>query len=179
MGSPALPFIDQGGSRGYRWEKEENTKSIEGPSKDPGLPFFPRLLCITWQTVLGVACLLIFVGQAPASFSKWVCPVPPPRAACRTGLSISDPMGSGWHGDCLFATIEDGSPAWNIVVVVCPRWVLRPEAEGGAYNTVGQRARARSTIQSLPRLEGSKRPSHHTLMVLSCRGAGYGPRCRG
>ena len=41
MGSPALPFIDQGGSRGYRWEKEENTKSMEGPSKDSGLPFFP------------------------------------------------------------------------------------------------------------------------------------------
>ena len=37
VGSPALPFIDQGGSRGYRWEKEENTKGIEGPSKDPGL----------------------------------------------------------------------------------------------------------------------------------------------
>ena len=55
VGSPALLFIDQEGSRGYRWENEENTKSIEGPSKDPGLPFFPRLLCITWQTVSGVA----------------------------------------------------------------------------------------------------------------------------
>ena len=26
VGSPALPFIDQGGSRGYRWEKVEKTK---------------------------------------------------------------------------------------------------------------------------------------------------------
>ena len=41
VGSRALPFIDQGGSRGYRWEKEENTKGTEGPSKDLGLPFFP------------------------------------------------------------------------------------------------------------------------------------------
>ena len=95
VGSPALPFIDQGGSRGYRWEKEKNTKSIEGPSEDLGLPFFPRLLYISWQTVLGVACLLIFVGHALALFSKWVHPVPPPRAACQIGLSISDPMGSG------------------------------------------------------------------------------------
>ena len=39
MGAPALPFIDQGGSRGYRWEKEENTKGIEGPSRESGLPF--------------------------------------------------------------------------------------------------------------------------------------------
>ena len=69
--------------------------SIEGPSKDPGLPFFPRLPCITWQTVSGVAWLLIFVGHALALFSKWAHPVLPPRAACRTELSISDPVGSG------------------------------------------------------------------------------------
>ena len=30
-GALPSPFIDQGGSRGYRWEKEENTKGIEGP----------------------------------------------------------------------------------------------------------------------------------------------------
>ena len=111
VGSPALPFIGQGGSRGYRREKEENTKSIEGPSKDPGLPFFPRLLCITWQTVSGVACLLIFVGHALASFSKWVRPISPLWAACRAGLSVSDLMVSGWRGDCSFATVEDGSPS--------------------------------------------------------------------
>ena len=110
VGSPALPFIDQGGSRGYRWEKEENIKGIEVPSKDLGLPFFLRLPCITWQTVSEAACLLIFIGHALASFSKWVRPVLPPRAACRTGLSISDPVGSGWCGDCSFATVEDGSP---------------------------------------------------------------------
>ena len=33
----AFPFRDQGESRGYR--KEENTKGIEGPSREPGLPF--------------------------------------------------------------------------------------------------------------------------------------------
>ena len=86
LGSPALPFIEQGGSKGYRWEKEKNTKSIEGPSKDPGLPFFPRPPCVTWQTMSGVACLLIFVGHALASFRKWMRPVPPPRATCQTGF---------------------------------------------------------------------------------------------
>ena len=85
--------------------------SIESPSNDLGLPFFPRLPCITWQTVSKVAWLLIFAGHALVSFSKWVRPVPPPRAACRTGLSISDPMGSGWCGDCPFAAVEDESPS--------------------------------------------------------------------
>ena len=83
---------------------------IEGPSKDPGLPFSLRLPCITWQTVSEVACQLIFVGHALASFSKWARPVPLPRVACRTGLVIFDPVGSGWRGDCSFATIGDGSP---------------------------------------------------------------------
>ena len=78
--------------------------------KDPGLPFFLRLPCITWQTVSGVAWLLIFVGHALASFSKWVRPVLPPRVACRTGVSICDPMGSAWRGDCSFTIEEDGSP---------------------------------------------------------------------
>ena len=72
-----------------------------------------------------------------------------------------------------------GIPPWNVVVVVCPCWVLRLEAEGGAYNSVGRRARACNTIQALPRLEGSKRQSCHALMVLSYRGAGHGPRRRG
>ena len=40
VGGPALPFIDQRGSKGYRSEKEENTKGIEGPSREPSLPFF-------------------------------------------------------------------------------------------------------------------------------------------
>ena len=39
VGGPALPFINQGGSRVYRWEKEENSKGIEGPSRELGLPF--------------------------------------------------------------------------------------------------------------------------------------------
>ena len=102
VGSPALPFIDQGGSRGYIWEKEENTKGIEGPSKDSGLPFSQRLPCITWQTMSEVLCSLIFVGHALASCSKWVRPIPPLRAACRTGLLNPDPVGSGCRGDCLF-----------------------------------------------------------------------------
>jgi len=63
---------------------------------------------------------------------------------------------------------------WNVVVVVCLRRVLRPEAEGGAYNTVGRRAGARNTVQVLPRPEGSKRSPGHILTVLPCRGAGHG-----
>ena len=91
---------------GERGKYQEYRRSFEGP----GSPFFPRLPCITWQTMSGVVCLLIFIGHALASFSKWACPIPPLRAVCRTGLSISDPVGSGWRGDCSFATVEDGSP---------------------------------------------------------------------
>ena len=95
VGSPALPFIDQGRSRGYRWEKEENTKGIEGPLKDPGLPFSLCLPYITWQAMSEVACSLIFVGHALALFSKWVRPIPPLRAVCWAGVSICVPVGSG------------------------------------------------------------------------------------
>ena len=45
VGCPALPFIDQGGSRVYKWEKEEKTKGREGPSREPGLPFPLCLPC--------------------------------------------------------------------------------------------------------------------------------------
>ena len=47
VGGPALPFIDQGGSRGYRWEKEENAEGIEGPLSELGLPFSMCLPCLT------------------------------------------------------------------------------------------------------------------------------------
>jgi len=177
-GEPCPPFYrprgEQGLQIGERGKYQGYRRSFEGS----GSFFFPRLPCITWQTVSETACL-IFVGHALASLSKWVRPVPPPRAACRTGVSICNPVGSGWRGDCSFATVEDGSPPWNVVVVVCLCRVLRPRAEGGAYNTVGQKVRAHNTIQPLPRLEGSKSPSCHVLMALSCRGAGHGPRCRG
>ena len=63
---------------------------------------------------------------------------------------------------------------WNVVVVICLRWVLHLEAEGGAYNTVGQRAGTRNTVQALPHPEGSKRSPGHILTILPCRGAGHG-----
>ena len=44
------------------------------------------------------------------------------------------------------------------MVAVCLRRVLCLRAEGGAYNSVGRRARAHNTIQALLRLEGSKAP---------------------
>ena len=109
MGSPALPFIDQGRSRGYRWEKGENTKGIEGPSKDPGLPFFPRLSCLTWQTVLEVAWLLIFIGHVLAPFSKWVRPILCRRTVRRAGEPSSDPSGSNRGSDHMSVTVDDVS----------------------------------------------------------------------
>ena len=107
MGSPALPFIDQGGSRGYRWEKEENTKGIEGPLKDPGLPFFPCLPYLTWQTVSGAAWLLIFVGHALASFSKWVRPILLRWMVRHVGESSCDPSGSNRGSDNTPITVDE------------------------------------------------------------------------
>ena len=90
---------ERGKYQGYR-------RSFEGS----GSSFSPCLPCLTWQTVSEVACLLIFVDHALASFNKWVRPIPPPRAACQTGVSICHPVESGWRGDCSFAAVEDGSP---------------------------------------------------------------------
>ena len=56
VGCPALPFIDQGGSRGYRWEKEEKNqrqrKSFEGAGSSFSLD--PALLIR--QIMPGIAC---------------------------------------------------------------------------------------------------------------------------
>ena len=51
-----------------------------------------------------------------------------------------------------------GVPPWNVVVVVCPCLVPHPGAEGGVYNTVGQKVRAHNTILLQQYLEGSKAP---------------------
>ena len=91
---------------GERGKYQEYRRSFEGS----GSSFFPRLPCITWQTVSEVACSLIFVGHALTSFSNWVRPIPPLRAACQEGVSICDPVGSGRRGDCSFATVGDESP---------------------------------------------------------------------
>ena len=127
MGSPALPFIDQGGSRGYRRENEENTKSIEGPSKDQGLPFFLVLPCITWQTVSGVAWLLIFVGHALASFSKWVRPILCRRMVRRAGEPSYDPSGSNRGGDHTSVTVDDMSSILGYSGCRMPVLVTAPE----------------------------------------------------
>ena len=127
VGSPVLPFIDQGGSRGYRWEKEENTKSIEGPSKDPGLPFFPRLPCITWQTMSGVARLLIFVGHALASFSKWVRPILRRRTVRRAGEPSCDPSGSNRGSDNTPVTVDEVIPILGHSGCRMPVLVSSPE----------------------------------------------------
>ena len=108
-GEPYPLFYRPRGGRGYRWEKEENTKGIEGPSKDSGLPFFLCLPCLTWQTVLEVACLLIFVGHALAPFSKWVCPIPCRRTVRRAGEPSGDPSGSNRGSGHASVTVDDVS----------------------------------------------------------------------
>ena len=45
VGCPALPFIGQGGSRAYKWEKEEKTKGRKCPLEVLGLPFPLSLPC--------------------------------------------------------------------------------------------------------------------------------------
>ena len=45
---------------------------------------------------------------------------------------------------------------WTVVVVAYLRRVPCPRAEGGAYNSTGQRARTCNTFQALLRPEGSK-----------------------
>ena len=101
-GVPYPPFYrprgEQGLQMGERGKYQEYRRSFEGF----GSSFFPTPASTTWQIVSEVACLLIFVGHALASFSKWVRPIPPLRAACRTGLLNPDPIGSGCHGDCSF-----------------------------------------------------------------------------
>ena len=107
VGGPALPFIDQGGSRGYRWEKEENTEGIEGPSREPGLPFSLCLPCLTWQTVSEVACSLILIGNALASFSKWVHPILCLQTVRHAGEPRCDPSWSNQGSDHTSITIDD------------------------------------------------------------------------
>ena len=64
---------------GERRKYQGYRRSFEGA----GSTFFPRLPYITWQTMSEAVCLLIFVGHALASFSKWVRPVPPrPGGRC-------------------------------------------------------------------------------------------------
>ena len=106
-GEPCPPFSRPRGEQGYRWEKEENTKGIEGPLKDPGLPFSLRLPCTTWQTVSEVACSLIFVGHALTSFSKWVRPILRRWTVRRAREPSCDPSGSNRGSDHTFVTVDD------------------------------------------------------------------------
>ena len=105
----ALPslFIDQGGSRGYRWEKEENAEGIEGPLREPGLPFSLCLPCLTRQAVSKVVCSLILVGHALASFSKWVRPILRRQTVRHAGGPSYDPSGSNQGSDHTSVTVDD------------------------------------------------------------------------
>ena len=107
MGGPALPFIDQGGSRGYRSEKEENAEGIEGFLREPDLPFSLCLPCLTRQAVSEVPCLLILVGHALASFSKWMRPILRRRMVRRAGELSCGPSGSNRGSDHTSVTVDD------------------------------------------------------------------------
>ena len=109
MGGHALLFIDQGGRRGSKWEKEKNVKGIEGPLREPGLPFSLCLPYLTWQTVSEVACSLILIGHALAPFSKWVRPILRWRMVRRAGEPSCDPSGSNRGSDHMSVTIDDVS----------------------------------------------------------------------
>ena len=104
---PALPFIDQGGSRGYRWEEEENAEGIEGPLRESGLPFSLCMPCLTWQTVSEVACLLIFVGHSLALFSKWVRPILRRWMVQHAREPHCNPSGSNGGSDHTSVTVDD------------------------------------------------------------------------
>ena len=107
VGAPALPLIDQGGSRGYRTEKKENAKVIEGPLREPGLPFSLCLSCLTRQTVSEVACSLIFVGHTLAFFSKWVRPILHRWTVRHVGEPSCDPSRSNRGSDHTSITVDD------------------------------------------------------------------------
>ena len=108
-GEPCPTFYRPRGSTGYRWEKEENTKGIEGPSREPGLPFSLCLPCLTWQTMSEVACSLILVGHALASFSKWVCPILWWRTVRCAGEPSCDSSRSNRGSDHMSVTVDDVS----------------------------------------------------------------------
>ena len=127
MGCPALSFIDQGGSRGYRSENEENIKGIEGPSREPGLPFSLCLPYLTWQTVSEVACSLIFVGHALAFFSKWVHPILRRRMVRRAGEPSCDPSGGNRGSEHTFVTVDDVSSILDRSGCRMPVLVSTPE----------------------------------------------------
>ena len=109
VGGPAVPFIDQGGSRGYRWEKVENAEGIEGPLRESDLPFSLCLPCLTRQAVSEVACSLILVGHALASFSKWVHPILCLQTVRHAGEPRCDPSWSNQGSDHTFVTVDDVS----------------------------------------------------------------------
>ena len=161
VGSHALPFIDEGGSRGYRWVKRGNYQGYRRSFEGLGTSFSskPASDTASWCQRLARspgACVPMMLHLY--LICKWSRPVPPPRAACRAEMFPHGPVGSGWCGDRSFVTVEDGSPSLDCIG--CPMLMSgsSPGAEGDAYNTVGRKVCAHNTIQLLPYLEGSKAP---------------------
>ena len=113
-GEPCPPFYRPRGEQGLQMRERGKYHEYRGSFEGFGSSFLPTLACTTWQIVSEVAYLLIFVGHALTSFSKWVRPIPPLRAACWTGLLISDPLGSGRRGDCLFVIVESVDSVRNL-----------------------------------------------------------------
>ena len=110
MGCPALPFIDQGGSRGYKQEKEEKTKGREGPLKVSGLSFPLEPTLLSWQTMPEIACL---ADPDRAGlwfrFSKWSRPILPRRMVRCVRAPSHDSAGSRLGNDYMPVTVDDVS----------------------------------------------------------------------
>ena len=110
-GEPCPPFYRPRGEQGLQMRERgkyyEYRRSFEGF----GSPFFLAPVVHNMADRVRSGMAVDLRRPCPGLICKWARPVPPPRAACRTGLSISDPVGSGWHSGCSFATVEDGSPS--------------------------------------------------------------------
>jgi len=148
-GVPCPPFYRPRGSKGYRWEKKENTKGIEGPSREPGLPFSLCLPCLTWQTMSEVACSLILVGHALAPFSKWVRPIPLRRTVRRAREPSGDPSLSNRGNDHMSVTVDDVSSILDRSGRRMPVLVSAPEDRRRRLLHCGTKVDTLNTIRAL------------------------------
>ena len=88
---------------GERGKCRRYIRSFEGA----GSSFSLCLPSLTRQTVLEVACSLILVGHAVASFSKWVHPILRRRTVWSAGEPSCDPSGSNRGSDHTSITVDD------------------------------------------------------------------------
>ena len=108
MGCPALPFIDQGEAGitdGGKRKNQRTRRSFKGAGSSFSLE--PALL--TWQTVPGIACLLILIGPCSGFGQLVVASHPTPVDDAVRRVPSCDPTGSGWGNDHTFVIVDDAS----------------------------------------------------------------------